>query len=263
MPSSIRGMIAAVTIAALFMLPVMAAPYNQDLQAIINSPVPGQQVSGLVDIIGSATSTDFLRYELSYASDPSPSDPNPPPDGWVLFASVDFVLTNAAIGLWDAGVLPEGTYAVRLQLFNSANAVAAESHVRGLVRGAPPTPEPEATPTGVPPAPTFEEESVAPAQPTFIIEQPPTATPLPTVEAGAGVIDAGGTSSDGAPIIDLSRFGSACVSGMTCAIGAYILLGVFVGGRWSIRWILKQARSRETTYPRQSYQETHEEEQSQ
>jgi hypothetical protein len=139
------------------------------------------------------------------------------------------------------------------------------------VRGSPPTAIPEATPTGVPPAPTFEEESGAPAQPTIVIEQPPTATPEPTdesVDSGDAGVEAAGTTRSIVPTIDLSRFGSACISGMTCAIGGYFLLALFAGGRWSVRWIMKQARERErqqaasphASYPQPPYEETYSEE---
>lgn len=260
MPSSIRGFVAAILIAAMIVLPIAAAPNAQETTASITQPFSGQQVDGLVDIIGSVSAPDLQRYEVAFASDPNPADPNPPPDGWVLFAQANIILNNAQIALWDAGSLAQGTYALRVQVFRSDGSIAAQAFVRGLVRGSPPPAEPEATPTGVPPAPTFEDESSAPAQPTVLIEQPPTATPEPTDESidTTNTDAAAASTRPGVPTIDLSRFGSACISGMTCAIGGYFLLALFAGGRWSVRWIMKQAREREqhqSAYPRASYQE--------
>jgi len=219
----IRSSFTAMLIAAMGVIPAFAVPPAQDAQASIVSPVSGQVVSGLVPIFGSATSSDFSRYELSFGPDPG--------DAWQVFASAEIVLTNAQIGVWDTTPLAPGTYAVRLQVFRSDGGVAAESVVRGLIVGTPSTPTPPATPTNVPPAPTFETETLATIQPTVIIEQPPTATPAPTLAAGAAQAQAG-TQRDPAGGLDLSRFSSACLNGMWCAVGAYFLLGAFVFGRW-------------------------------
>ena len=230
-----RGSFTAMLIAAIFVTQTFAAPLAQDAQAIIVSPVSGQTVSGLVPIFGTATASDFSRYELSFGPDPG--------DAWQVFASADIVLTNAQIGVWDTTPLAPGTYAVRLQVFRSDGGVAAETVVRGLIVGTPSTPTPPATPTNVPPAPTFEAETQATIQPTVIIEQPPTATPAPTFAAGAGPSEAGAPRNQGGGL-DLSRVTSACINGVWCAVGAYFLLGAFVFGRWGARRILKQMRDR-------------------
>ena len=233
----IRGTIAAVWIAAMFVMPAAAAPPAQDSQASITSPTDGQAVSGLVEIFGTATSSDFSRYELAFGPDPNPGD------SWTTFASANIVLTNAQIGLWDAN-LPAGTYALRLRVFRSDGSVAAEDFVNGLIVGPPPTEAPVATPTGVPPAPTFEPETQVTIQPTIVIEQPPTDTPEPPAAGGVVEESSGSSREEGSPGIDLSRFGSACVNGIWCAVGAYFLLGAFVFGRWGVRWIMKQMRER-------------------
>ena len=126
----IRGTIAAVWIAAMFVMPAAAAPPAQDSQASITSPTDGQAVSGLVEIFGTATSSDFSRYELAFGPDPNPGD------SWTTFASANIVLTNAQIGLWDAN-LPAGTYTLRLRVFRSDGSVTAEDFVNGLMRTSP------------------------------------------------------------------------------------------------------------------------------
>ena len=235
----IQGMLAAVVITAMLVIPAMAAPAAQDAQAIITSPTDGQQVSGLVPIFGTATAIDFSRYEIAYGPDPNPGD------SWITFATADIVLSNAQIGLWDANQAP-GLYALRLRVFRSDGSVAAEDFVNGLIIGTPPTPTPEATPTGVPPAPTFGTEQAVPSiQPTVVIEQPPTSTATPQDVGSVGRNDdAASRSSARSGGLDLSRFGAACVNGIWCAVGAYFLLGAFVFGRWGFRWIMKQLRDR-------------------
>jgi cell division septation protein DedD len=232
----IRGTIAAIVIAAMFIVPAMAAPAAQDVQALITSPTDGQAVSGLVPVFGTVTASDFSRYELAFGPDPNPGD------SWTTFASPNIVLTNAQIGLWDANQ-PAGTYALRLRVFRSDGSVAAEDFVNGLIVGPPPTEAPAATPTSVPPAPTFETETQATTQPTVDIPQPPTATPTSVAAAGS-VDEAGASRRDGGSSIDLSRFGAACVNGIWCAVGAYFLLGAFVFGRWGVRRLMKQLRER-------------------
>ena len=231
----IHGTLSAMLIAAMFVVSAVAAPLAQDAQAIITSPVNGQTVSGLVPIFGTVAASDFSRYELSYGPDPG--------DAWQMFASADILLANAQLGVWDASTVQSGTYAVRLQVFRSDGSIVAETIVRGLIVGRPSTPTPPATPTNVPPAPTFEAETQATIQPTVIIEQPPTATPAPTFAAGAAQTDTRPQRNQ-AGGLDLSRFTSACINGVWCAVGGYVLLGAFVFGRWGVRRVMKQMRDR-------------------
>ncbi|HEY4690811.1 MAG TPA: hypothetical protein VIK33_15970 [Anaerolineae bacterium] len=239
MPRLIRVTIAALIVAAMFAAPTYAARQMQDNIADITSPTDGQAVSGLVPIFGTATSNDFSRYEIAFGPDPNPTD------AWATFAAADVVLTNAQIAVWDTTSLPPGTYALRLRVVRS-DGNYAEDFVRGLIVGPAASPTPLATPTDVPPAPTFATEQVLPSiQPTVVIEQPPTATPEPTTVAG-GAADGSLTSSrrGSSSGIDLSRFTSAFVDGATCAIGAFFLLGAMLLARWGMRRFLKQMRER-------------------
>jgi hypothetical protein len=231
-----RGTIVAAMSAALLAVPVFAAPPRQEAQAIITSPTNGQSVSGLVPVFGTATAPDFARYELAYGPDPNPGD------AWTTFATADIVLTNAQIGLWDAN-LPAGIYALRLRVFRSDGGVAAETFVTGLIVGPPPSPTSAATPTNVPPAPTFEPETQVTAQSTVVPAQPPTATPAPVAVGAAGDETLASRRGEG-PGLDLSRFGSACINGIWCTVGAYFLLGALVFGRWGVRRVMKQMRER-------------------
>jgi hypothetical protein len=231
----IQGTLTAMIIAAMFAMPAIASPLFQDSQAIITSPANGQTVSGLVPIFGTATSSDFSRYEIAFSTDPG--------DAWQIFATADIVLTNAQIGVWDATNLAPGTYQVRLQVFRSDGSFT-ETFVRGLIVGTPFTPTPQETPTDLPPAPTFEPESVATIQPTVIIEQPPAATSTPDAIGGGATQTGAGSQREQGGGLDLSRFTSACVNGIWCAVGAYLLLGALATGRWGVRRILKQMRDR-------------------
>jgi len=238
MQRTIRSALTALLVAVTCVLPAAGAPQAQGDQAVILSPADGQQVSGLVPVFGTATATDFARYELAYGPDPNPSDT------WTTFATPDMLLVNAQIGLWDAN-LPPGLYQLRLRVFRSDGSIAAEDFANGLIVGTPPTETPVPTPTNVPPAPTFEAETLGTLQPTIVIEQPPTPTPAPTLP---GSSSAGGESPSsrrgGGAGLDLSRFGSAFVDGATCAVGAFLLLGAMLLARWAFRLIMKQVRGR-------------------
>jgi hypothetical protein len=233
----LRASIAALLIAAMFVVPVVSAPLAQDDQAVIVSPADGQAVSGLVPVFGTATARDFARYEIAYGPDPNPGDQ------WSTFAVADIVLINAQIGLWDANLTP-GVYALRLRVFRSDGSVAAEDFANGLIVGTPPTETPAATPTDVPPPPTFEPETAETIAPTIVIEQPPSPTPEPTAIGDSASGDSASPSRRGGATIDLGRFTSAFADGVTCAFGAFFLFGAVVLTRWGVRWFMKQMRER-------------------
>ncbi|HLF29128.1 MAG TPA: hypothetical protein VJG32_22600 [Anaerolineae bacterium] len=233
----IRGAIVAAVSAASFVLPVLAAPAQQDNQAIITSPTDGQAVAGLAPIFGTATSNDFARYEIAYGSDPNPND------AWQPFATAEVILRDAQLGVWDTTNLPAGTYMIRLRVIRP-DGNFAEDIVRGLIVGPAATATPQATPTDVPPPPTFETETQATIQPTIVIEQPPTSTPEPVV-AGGSTDDSAAARRDGNSGLDLSRFSSACINGVWCSVGVFFLLGALGIGRWGMRRLLKQMQERE------------------
>lgn len=235
MPRLMRRTLTAIAIAAMFVLPALAAPQAQDSQASITAPTNGQHIAGLVPIMGTVTAGDFSRYDLAYSTDPG--------DAWQTFASATILLSNAQLGVWDATNL-QGTFAIRLQVFRSDGTVTAETIVRGLTVGTPATPTPQATSTNVPPPPTFGAESQTTIQPTIIIEQPPTATPAPALAVGGTVESNTPAQRESGGGIDLSRFQSACLNGVWCAVGAYFVLGALVFGRWGVRRILKQIHGR-------------------
>ena len=231
------GALAALLVAAVCVMPVAGAPQAQGDQAVIISPADGQQVSGLVPVFGTATASDFARYELAFGPDPNPSDT------WTTFATPDVILINAQIGLWDAN-LPPGLYQLRLRVFRSDGSIAAEDFANGLIVGTPPTETPAPTPTSVPPPPTFEPETQGTIQSTVVIEQPPTPTPAPTLAGSGSADDSSSSRRGGGPNIDLSRFGSAFTDGVTCAAGAFVLVGAAWLARWALRLIMKQMRGR-------------------
>ena len=238
MQRTIGGAIAALLVAAACILPAAGAPQAQGDQAVIISPADGQQVSGLVSVFGTATASDFARYELAYGPDPNPSDT------WITFATPDVILVDAQIGLWDAN-LPPGLYQLRLRVFRSDGGIAAEDFANGLIVGTPPTETPAPTPTSVPPPPAFGPETQPTIQTTVVIEQPPTPTPVPTlVGSGSAAGQPPSSRRGGGSGIDLSRFGSAFVDGATCAVGAFLLLGAVLLARWAFRLIMKQVRGR-------------------
>lgn len=233
----IHAVVAALFAAAIFAAPARAGRLSQENIAIITSPTDGQAVSGLVPIFGSVASVDFSRYELAYGPDPNPND------SWQPFATAEVLLTDAQLGVWDTTTLPSGTYAIRLRVIRS-DGNFAEAIVRGLQVGPAATETPAATPTDIPPAPTFEPETQATIQPTVVIQQPPTPTQAPAVAGGAADDSSSGSQRNTDSGIDLSRFTSAFTDGISCAVGAFFLFGAAIFGRWGLRLLLKQMRER-------------------
>ncbi len=77
--------------------------------AEISRPAVGDSVSGVVTILGSASSPSFDHFELSFGYDPNPTD-TWFPIGDVVSTQVSF----GRLGLWDTTRITDGTYALRL-----------------------------------------------------------------------------------------------------------------------------------------------------
>jgi hypothetical protein len=109
--------------------PVAAA--QTDGHAEISRPAEGDSVSGVVTILGSASSPSFDHFELSFGYDPNPTD--------TWFPVGDSVTTQVSfgrLGLWDTTKITDGTYALRLTVTLDDGSVL-EDIVEGIeVRGA-------------------------------------------------------------------------------------------------------------------------------
>jgi hypothetical protein len=186
-------------IVAIGLFAVTASPTAVQAQdsSGISSPGPGAAINGDVPIIGTATIDPFQKYELHYKQEPSGDD------AYIYFAGGTSPVINGQLGVWQAGGLPPGTYALRLRVVkvdgNYAEFYIPNISVNQAGGAAPmPTATPELTPTATP---TF---TPAP-QPTAVIGQvtqpqvegdapPSTATPTPAAVA------AGDAAAAGAPV---------------------------------------------------------------
>ncbi len=225
-------LIAALSIA----LPVLAAPLFQR-QATITSPRDGAQLTGVVQISGTAIDSKFDHYELAWALQ---SDP----ENWQMIASVQNQIPDGSLGTWDTAGLQPGVYRLRLRVVRDGDK-NTDTFVNNLSinQG---TPTPTAAPTEIgptiPPTPT---QSIANATPTILIVQPPTSTPQP---AATGKPAAGSASSSGGPRtpsvqVNLASFSGAFCNGALYTFLLFVLWGIIWSGREVVRWGLKRIRT--------------------
>jgi cell division septation protein DedD len=157
----------------------IAAPLAQT-SGQITSPRDQATVRGLVPIEGSATHTQFQKYEVHYGPEPNPGDQWTPIGGSPFSVPV----VQGRLGLWDTTILPEGRYSLRLRVVR-LDGNYDEYFVRGIqVANLSPTdtPTPAETPTPAPPTNTpAPTPTVVISVPTVSSPTPrPTSTPLPT-----------------------------------------------------------------------------------
>jgi hypothetical protein len=151
----------------------------------ISSPRDRATVRGLVPVEGSATHTQFQKYEIHYGPEPNPGNQ------WTPIAGSPFTVpvVQGRLGLWDTTIIADGLYSLRLRIVR-LDGNYDEYFVRGVqvVNSRPTeTPTPEETPTPAPPTETPT------ATPTVVIGVPtissptprPSGTPLPTVPPSA------------------------------------------------------------------------------
>ena len=81
------------------------------ISIVILSPVPGNVVSGNVQVLGAATHPQFLQYQVEYGPDPNPSN--------LWYPAADIVqspVVNGLLGIWNTNVVNDGRYQVRLRV---------------------------------------------------------------------------------------------------------------------------------------------------
>lgn len=99
------------------------AQTGQSLARIV-TPVRDQTLRGNVTIQGSATSPVFSRYELAYAQEPDLAN-------WIVIGGAVQPVENGMLGVWNTRPLPDGQYALRLQVFGVDGSLS-ETIVRNL-----------------------------------------------------------------------------------------------------------------------------------
>lgn len=214
------GMILAV-IMLLSLAGPAAAQSPDEITAVITSPVDGQQLFGLVNIVGSATHpAAFDYFTLEYIDQ---SDPNAP---WYLVQEpVRQPTQDAVLGAWNTNMVPDGVYRLRLRVFLTDGQIK-EFVVSNLrVINSQPTPVPTTAAGG------FDTSQNAPTpgpSPTSPIEQPPSNDPSTGEIIGSGAP----TSEPVQPVTTerqtekQTRINTARVRSAFCS-GVYLALGIF------------------------------------
>jgi hypothetical protein len=219
-----------------------AAPLNQEQAIIITSPRDGAVVRGVVSIIGTASHTDFWKYEVYYAPEPNPTDQ------WVFIGTVhETAVVNGLLETWNTNFIPDGVYALRLRVVRrDGNYVEYTAHNISVANTKPTdtptleaTPTPEKTPTPLPPTPTPE------------IVQPPTSTPrpLPTTVSTATTTEGG----NALPKVEvsagnLSKAFCYGAGGMVAFFGLFTIYAIargIVTWFWSLIWDRSRRRDQE------------------
>lgn len=137
---------------------------------ILQHPLAGQALQGVVRIQGDLYAPGFISAELSFAYRDDPRET------WFLIAEIDRIPSGEALAEWDTTTLTDGDYDLRVQLNTDTGLITFE--VPGLrVRNY----SPVETDTPAPTASPAPQDTPAPTQtstPT-ITPIPPTPTPLP------------------------------------------------------------------------------------
>lgn len=144
----------------------------------ITGPSEGSQLSGRVEIYGSAEMSDMSRYRVEYGIGDDPQ-------GWGLVEEHESGgLRDSRLATWDTGGRENGRYTLRLLAIDSrGNAHEARVHVRV---DNPLTPTPTATGT---PTPTGTATPTRTPTPTRTHHHRPSVTPTPSEEPTASPSD--------------------------------------------------------------------------
>jgi hypothetical protein len=112
---------------------------SSDGSAAILLPRNGQNVSGVVQILGHADSANFQLYKLEYGLGPNPTS-------WVTILANPNPVDVGTIGAWNTQGLPDGDYTLRLVVQDARRGEQTASVMIRIGSGA----SPDATPTGTP-----------------------------------------------------------------------------------------------------------------
>lgn len=152
---------------------VSAETIKQQAQVQITSPEMGEQVRGMVPIMGSASIPEFQFRKVEFGVGSNPSD-------WALIGDIhEDPVINGQLEVWDTTKLPDGVYSLRLHAVRR-DGNWEEFFVRqvAIVNA-----QPTATPTGtVTPTKQASPTRVTPqATATLQIIAPTAALSMPTV----------------------------------------------------------------------------------
>jgi hypothetical protein len=230
----------------------------------VTAPAPGEIVSGIVVVSGSANHPDFLRYELAFQPAFSPGS------DWIVFAQGDRPVISDTIAIWDttvggefSPVFPDGRYQLRLRIvrndYNYNEYFVSDLIVANI----------DVTPTVTPTiTPTIGVALVTPLPGTAMAATMqaglgvlPTLTPFPTPTRIAGAVDAplgpGGNAEGEDPNseenqgllaqfqgIETSIFGRSFWFGVRLVAIAFIGLAFYLILRAIVRWLRRKLGSK-------------------
>ncbi|NLX35300.1 MAG: hypothetical protein GXY68_01275 [Chloroflexi bacterium] len=220
------------TLAFITLLLALAMPTaGQQLVVQITSPEMGQEVRGMVPIIGSASVPSFQFYKVEFGVGANPGE-------WAVIGSLhEQPVINGQLEVWNTAVLPDGVYTLRLQGVKQ-DGNWEEFFVRNLVVAntrptSTPTPEVTETPALEEPEPVQEEgtPAVAPTatprvSPTPIVIAPTRApaqgTPTPTLTA---------PEAESESPLDVKMWGQSAMYGGLAMGAVFVLVGIVFGIR--------------------------------
>jgi hypothetical protein len=221
---------------------LLAAPIWAQAGNGVTSPAPGDTISGIVLVEGTAADPTFLRYELAFFYEGNPGA------GWIVFAESDQPVVGGTLAVWDttvgrnvgAPVFPDGVYQLRLRVVK-ADYNYNEYFASGIIVSnddATPTPTPGGESTAPAATPTSPGGPTQTALPLDIL---PTLTPFPTPSRPATPVnelaaadlnnnDPGSSADEPGLIervtsIDTTQFGRAFWQGTK--ISAYLFVALF------------------------------------
>lgn len=237
-PTRIILFVALFTANLVAALPAAAGPFGQERQAIITSPRDGAQLTGVVQITGTASDSQFDHYELAWA-------PQSAPDNWQTIANVQNQVVNGSLGAWETSQLQPGVYMLRLRVVRGEDRFV-ETFVRDLsVNQGTPTPTATRTAPVGPTIPPPPSSGTAAATPTVVIAQPPTSTPqVATTKPGAASVSTPGSARPSGIQFNLASFQEATqqafCSGVLYTLLIFLVWGIVVGAREIVRWVWRR-----------------------
>lgn len=118
---------------------------NSKVITKITDPRPGDLVSDTVQIIGTVGNAEFDHYEIHFALYPNPTD-----TWFPIVLSGTVPVTNGVLGQWDINGISNGTYMIRLGVFDDKGNLLNTSGVSDILVNTEPTANsPIASPTVV------------------------------------------------------------------------------------------------------------------
>ncbi len=225
---------------------LLAVPLSQVVQAQvfgqITSPRDRAAVRGLVPIEGSATHTEFQKYEIHYGPEPNPGSQ------WTPIAGSPFSVpvVQGRLGLWDTTIIPDGIYSLRLRLVR-LDGNYDEYFVRGIqVLNTQPTPTPTRQATPTPAAPT---ETPAPTA-TVVIGVPTVASPTPRPTSTALPTALPSEMPEPFELVvgpaRIQNFSDAACWGAGATVAAFVGIGLFFALKGALaslaRWIAQRGK---------------------